>query len=156
MTIYSKVESYTDTIFYEIELTAKYSKLKGQQLFKRYNAELTPEEFTTLSVIIENEKLCQRDLAKIILKDRANTGKLVDNLEKKGLINRELTIKNNRPVKLVSPTEKGLETAKNIMAKISPSVNRMRERIIQQNLVQVKDLLKQLRNLLDEDLETNI
>ena len=45
---------------------------------------------------------------------------------------------------------------KNIMTKINPAINRMREKIIQQNLVQLKDLLKQLRNLMDEDLETNI
>ena len=58
----------------------------------------------TLSV---NDDLCQRDLAKIILKDRANTGKLLDSLEVKGFIERELAVKNNRPVKIIKITEAG-------------------------------------------------
>ena len=81
-----KKEHYTDTLFYQIELTAKYCKLLGQQVFEKYNTGITVEEFAVLDTVLCNGELCQRDVAKLILKDRANTGKLLDTLEKKGLI----------------------------------------------------------------------
>ena len=39
------------------------------------------------------------------MKDRANTGKLLDSLEKRGYVTRTLSIKNNRPVKIVDINE---------------------------------------------------
>ena len=72
---------FTDTIFYQVELTARYTKMLGTQLFGKLGLGLTPEEFSALDIISYSEDLCQRDLAKLILKDRANTGKLLDSLE---------------------------------------------------------------------------
>ena len=69
---------FTDTIFDQIELTAKYCKLLGSQVFDKYNAGRSCEEYTVLDVLANSPKMCQRDLAKIILKDRANTGKIFD------------------------------------------------------------------------------
>ena len=104
-----KTKHFTDTIFYQIELTARYTKMLGAQLFGKLGVGLTPEEFSTLDTIASNSDLCQRDLAKLLLKDRANTGKLLDSLESKGLIERVLAVKNNRPVKIVKVTDKGLD-----------------------------------------------
>ena len=89
---------FTDTIFYQIELTSRYTRMLGAQLFGRLGLGLTPEEFSTLDVLSCQDSLCQRDLAKLILKDRANTGKLLDSLENKGFIERTLSVKNNRPI----------------------------------------------------------
>ena len=60
----------------------------GQQIFEQYNAGITIDEFAILDICNSNEELCQRDLAKLILRDRANTGKFLDSLENKNLINR--------------------------------------------------------------------
>ena len=65
-------QHFTDTIFYQIELTARYCKILGQQVFEKYDTGISVEEYTALDVIMVNRNLCQRDLAKIILKDRAN------------------------------------------------------------------------------------
>ena len=97
-------EHYTDTIFYQIELTAKYCKMLGAQVFELYKTGISVEEYTVLDTLLSHPELCQRDLAKLILKDRANTGKLLDGLEKKGLVTRKLAIKNNRPVKIIEIT----------------------------------------------------
>ena len=71
-------EHFTDTIFYQIELTAKYCKLLGQQSFEKFNLGISLDEYAILDVLTINESLCQRDIAKLILKDRANTGKVLD------------------------------------------------------------------------------
>lgn len=44
---------------------------------------VTPDEFYALDAIMLNEGICQRELAKLILKDRPNTGRILDSLEKK-------------------------------------------------------------------------
>lgn len=147
---------FTNTIFYQIELTAKYCKFLGQQVFEQYNAGITVEEFSVLDTLSCNPKLCQRDLAKLILKDRANTGKLLDGLEKKGYIARKLSIKNNRPVKIAEITQKGLDKTEEVTNKIKPHMNAVKERINNSDLEKISGLLEELRNVLNETLEIRI
>ena len=138
-------EHFTDTIFYQIELTAKYCKLLGQQVFEKFNLGISLEEYSVLDVLTINESLCQRDIAKLILKDRANTGKLLDTLASKNLISRELTVKNNRPVKLVKITEEGIKKINEVAEKARPNYNLVKEKINNRNISKVGDLLKELR-----------
>lgn len=149
-------EHYTDNIFYQIELTARYCKLLGQQVFEKFNAGISVEEFSVLDVLLCNPTMCQRDLAKLILKDRANTGKLLDALEKKGFITRKLSIKNNRPVKIVEITEAGIKKTAEATEKIKPHFILVKEKINNSDIARVGDLLKDLRNVLKETIEIQI
>ena len=152
----SDTKHFTDTIFYQIELTARYSKMLGAQLFGKLGIGLTPEEFATLDVIIAYQELCQRDIAKLILKDRANTGKLLDSLELKGLIQRELTSKNNRPVKIVRITEEGRNTYNTTYAKLQPHHEAVKERVVNTDLAKLGELLKELREILEDTIDIDI
>jgi len=149
-------EHFTDTIFYQIELTAKYCKLLGQQVFEQYQAEISVEEFAVLDTILCNGELCQRDVAKLILKDRANTGKLLDTLENKGLIKRILSMKNNRPVKLIELTDAGRKKIDYAINKIRPHYTEVKKKIANSDLAKVKDLMKDLRTMLSETLNIQI
>lgn len=149
-------EHYTDTIFYQIELTAKYYKILGQQVFDKYKTGITLEEYTVLDTLIGNKDLCQRDLAKLILKDRANTGKLLDVLEGKGLVTRKLDMKNNRPVKIIEITKEGIEKAEDAANKIRPHYKQVKERIKNSDIAKVGDLLKELRNFLSDTVDIQI
>ena len=120
-------EHFTDTIFYQIELTARYCKLLGAQVFEQLNVGFSVEEYSILDTLLAHRELCQRDLAKLILKDRANTGKLLDGLEKKGLLTRKLSIKNNRPVKIIEITEEGRKQAEEASQKIRPQYVAVKE-----------------------------
>ena len=149
-------EHFTDTIFYQIELTAKYCKLLGQQIFEKFNIGLTLEEYSVLDVLTVNGALCQRDIAKSILKDRANTGKLLDTLAQKGYVTRELTAKNNRPVKMVQITDAGIKKINEVAEKVRPSYNLVKEKINNTDISKVGDLLKKLREILKETIEIQI
>ncbi len=159
-TAYSKDISlknhFTDSIFYEIELTAKYCKMLGSQVFEKLKVDIPVEEFGILDTLICNPDICQRDLAKIILRDRANTGKLLESLERKGLVYRELAIKNNRPVKIARLTEYGLKKTKEITNLIRPHMEEVREKVTIKDLDKVIVLLKQFREVLGETLEIQI
>ncbi|MBO5739051.1 MarR family transcriptional regulator [bacterium] len=152
----SETKHFTDTIFYQIELTARYAKMLGTQLFGKLGLGLTIEEFSTLDTILANKELCQRDLAKLILKDRANTGKLLDTLEAKGLVKRELTVKNNRPVKIVSITENGKAIYKETYAKLEPHHRLVENNIVNTDLAKLGKLLKDLREVLEETVDIDI
>lgn len=147
---------FTDTIFYQVELTAKYFKLLGQQIFEKYNTGITIEELSALDTIYCNPKICQRDIAKLILKDRANTGKLLDILEKKGFITRHLSIKNNRPVKIAEITPEGIAKLNDVHEKLRPNKEYIDEKIKNSNIAKLSDLLKELRDILSESIENKI
>ena len=70
-----------------------------------------------------DSKLSQRDLAKLILTDRANTGRILDSLEEKGLITRFVDLKNNRLVKKMGVTEKGHEKLEEVNRSIEKHLN---------------------------------
>ncbi len=149
-------EHFRDTIFYQIELTAKYCKLLGAQVFEQFNIGLTVEEYTILDTLLTQKELCQRDLAKLILKDRANTGKLLDNLEKKGFLTRKLSVKNNRPVKLIEITDAGIRQAETAAKRIRPHYMAMKEKINNSEIARVGELLAELRQILNESLKIQI
>ena len=152
----SEIRHFTDTIFYQVELTARYTKMLGTQLFGKLGVGLTPEEFSTLDIISFSNELCQRDLAKMILKDRANTGKLLDSLEAKGYVVRELTVKNNRPVKIVKITADGESIYKATYEKLTPFHKAVEEKIKNSDLAQVGDLLSELRDVLEDTIDIGI
>lgn len=147
---------FTDSIFYEIELTAKYCKMLGAQVFEKFNAGITVEEYTILDTLLCNPETCQRDIAKLILRDRANTGKLLDTLEKKGFVERKLDIKNNRPVKIAKLTQLGKQKVIEVSNIIGPHTELIKSRIQNSDLKQLKSMLLEFRRVLNDSLEIKI
>lgn len=152
----SETKHFTDTIFYQVELTARYTKMLGTQLFGKLGVGLTIEEFSALDTISAQKELCQRDLAKLILKDRANTGKLLDSLESKGLIERELSVKNNRPVKIVRISELGKKVYTETYERLEPHHKIVEEKIANTDLAKVGELLRDLREVLEDTIDIGI
>lgn len=101
------VNCYADKLPYIIEKTTVYFRLRGSQLLAKMGCPLTIDQFITLDTIAFNKGICQRDLAKIVLKDRSNITRILNILEKKGLILRKNTCKGNRMVKMANLTADG-------------------------------------------------
>ena len=74
---------FTDSVVYSIEEIARYLEINGKDFFSKFTTTLTAEEFRTLDVIKYNPDICQRDLAKLILRDRVRAGRILDSLEEK-------------------------------------------------------------------------
>ncbi|MCD8025243.1 MAG: MarR family transcriptional regulator [Candidatus Gastranaerophilales bacterium] len=103
------MNKYTESLFYEVTLTGKYIKKAAEQHLKNLKVEFTGEEFSALDIIYESTNICQRDLALRMLINRANMGKILNGLEKRGLIERKLTQRCSHPVKYISLTDLGKE-----------------------------------------------
>jgi len=148
--------TYTDSLAYEVKLTEKYSKMLCLQLFSRLNASVSPEEFLVLDVTYHNPDICQRDLAKLLIKDRANTGRLLESLEKKSLIKRVVDVKNNRLVKKIILTNEGEGILFSLWEKINPVFTKTFESFTDEEVEFTKKILKKMRDTLKETVEVQI
>lgn len=116
---------YINTIFYQIEQTAKYCRCLAISTFQKLDLGITFDEFIVLDTIDANGCICQRELAKLILKDRANTGRLLNSLEKKGYIERFVDTKNNRLVRNMKLTETGYQILTDSIEKLKVYIEKM-------------------------------
>ncbi|MCQ2957814.1 MAG: MarR family transcriptional regulator [Candidatus Gastranaerophilales bacterium] len=147
-----EIPHFTDSIFYSIEQIARYLEINGKEFFSAITDIITPEEFRTLDVMSCNPEICQRDLAKLILRDRVRTKRILDSLEKKGIIEFYSDLKNRRLVKKMKITENGKiifeQTSKKIKEKMQPYVNEMYKKFDESKITELKSLLKLLKNAL--------
>lgn len=149
-------EKYQDGLFYQIRSCAKYFDLLFENMFKELNFGISALEHLALSVIFETKDCCQRDLAKIILKDRSNTGKLVNKLANKGLIKIEIKTKNNKPVKILTLTDKGKKLQTEIIEKVLPFVEKIKSQITQEAINNIKKDLEEFKNIIKKTVKINI
>lgn len=77
------------------------------QTFTEKEFGLTPDQYVILSLLLENEEIvCQRQLAEIMLKDRANIARIIEIMHKNGLIEK-IPDSNGRKIYKLIVTEKG-------------------------------------------------
>lgn len=151
------VRKYTESFYYQIKLTEKLIKIWCKQIEESLDLPVTIDEMTTLSIIKENDgNIHQRDLAQMIFKDRANTGKLLNNLEEKGLITRVDATKNKRQAKIINVTDKGDEIIAMFREEIEPLFEKLKERTSEDDRIIVKQYLQNVRDVITESIELNI
>lgn len=151
-----KVLHYTDSIHYELEQTSRLMRILTLQLFERLKLDVSPDEYFALDTVSMNAGICQRDLAKLLLKDRANTGRILDSLEQKGFITRFIDTKNNRLVKKMGITESGYKELNNVNEKVKTYIEGITEKVSPQEVEQVHEILKKFRKNLEQAVEINI
>lgn len=147
---------YTDSPSYELELTSKYCKALLVQLFNQVCSEITPEEFAALDTISCNRGLCQRDLAKLVLRDRANTGRVLDSLEKKGFIKRYNDTKNNRLVRRADITGRGAAILKELTLRFQPILEKMCKIFSNEDIMILRASLKKMRDAISQIVDMHI
>lgn len=149
-------EHYTDSIYYQFEQTAKFCRHLGMQVFQKLNLPVTLDEFAALDTILVNEEICQRDLAKLILKDRPNTGRILNSLEKKGYIERFADTKNNRLVRKMKITEKGKQISEEVTQALKNYIDKIPKIFSENDKQDLKELMKRFRENLEQEVEMNI
>ena len=151
-----KIPHYTESIFYELKQTARVLSIYANQLAEKLNLGMPPISYTVLDTIMCNPNICQRDLAKLIVLDRANTGKILNNLEEKHLIIRAIDTKNNRLVKKCSITQKGIDELKNLNEIIFSYYKSITEKIPEEEFQRVRLALKNLRTSFEQHIQNKI
>lgn len=144
-----KVEMSKASIGYLIGKTALYYRITGLQFFKEKKFSITHEQFAILYILNVENGIYQRQLGKIALKDRPNITRLVDILEEKGFVYREIDPNDRRIIK-VFITESGKKQVETIYPSILELNNKALEGITSEEKVILKKLLEKIRNNLDE------
>lgn len=149
-------EHYTESIFYQLQLTARYVEIMGANRLNQLGFDMGPKELLALDIIYLNPGICQRDLAKQLLKDRAGTGRILLSLEAKGLIERFVTTKGNRLVRNMKLTEKGEAYLKKCQEKLMPSIQKAKKSFTEEDEKILKNILQKLRKIFSENIDTQI
>ena len=147
---------FINSIYYQLEQTAKYCKSLGNQLFERLNLEIPLDEFVILDTISIHGEICQRDLAKLILKDRPSTGRLLSSLEEKGLIKRFADTKNNRLVRKTKLTAKGQKTLEKLTRILRNYFAGLPEILSDDKVFELKQRIQEFREGLEKEVEMKI
>lgn len=146
---------YINSIYYQLEQTAKYCKYLGNQLFEKLNIQIPLDEFTVLDTIFVHGEICQRDLAKLILKDRPSTGRILNSLEDKGYIKRVADTKNNRLVRITKLTSKGQKTLEKITQTLREYFSTL-EILSGDKIQELKTHIQEFREGLEKEVEMKI
>jgi len=149
-------EHYTDSIYYLMEQTAKYCRGLGVQMFEKLNMPMSIDEFVTLDVIMIHGAICQRDLAKLILKDRPNTGRILNSLEKKHYIERFADTKNNRLVRRMRLTPDGKKITEETSKVIKEYIAKIPKIFSNEDKQMLINLIKKFRKSIEQEVEVNI
>ncbi|OGI00065.1 MAG: hypothetical protein A2039_00275 [Candidatus Melainabacteria bacterium GWA2_34_9] len=148
----NKIELNNVGMGYMVNKAALYYKITVLQLFKEKNFAITPEQFGILFFLSKEDGLYQRQLAKILLKDRPNITRLVDILEERGFVYREID-PNNRRIFKVFITEAGRTQVTEIHPLLLEIQNKATDGIKYEESESVKKILGKVCENLDENFK---
>ena len=151
-----KTKHFTDSLFYQMELTAKYCRSLGVQVFTKLNFPNTVDEYSAMDVIMLHDGICQRELAKLILKDRANTGRILNTLEQKGYIERFVDTKNKRLVRKMIITDEGKKIFKKASDILKEHLSSIPKILTDEEKETLKNTMIKLREGLKKEVEMKI
>lgn len=145
---------YTESIIYEMEQAVVYSRIKGAQFFNQLNLGITIDQFTVLDSIYCNDDICQRDLSKIVLKDRSNTGRILNILEDNAFVERRIETKGKRLVKKIYITEKGKKLIEDYHPRLKKAFEQVLFDISDEEIATARKIITKLKESLSKT--TNI
>lgn len=110
---------------------------------------LTPVQYSALHAICQQPGIDQKTLAQSISYDAATIGGVIDRLEARGLVLRNVSPQDRR-VRLISPTDVGLSTLKAVI----PRVLRTQERLMEPlSDAERKELMRLMARIIDSKAE---
>ena len=137
-------DKLSNTLICNIEQVARLGRISAYRFFdKNENIEVSFNEFLILEVLYDNPEIHQRNLAKILVKGTANLSRDLDKLEKREIIKRTVSVKNNRTVKTLKLTEQGENIYLDICQKCIEHVKNLED-------IFSKDDLKTFMNLIQK------
>lgn len=145
------VKHYTKSLPYELELTSRILHEAAVCFFKENNFEISHDEFVILDCLYMYPDIIQIELAKMILKGRAHTGRFLMGLEEKGLIKRTPTKQNTKLIMKLTITQKGLEIYNKIGKAIDTHVENLR---LEENFEKINEVIKLLRSIREDVSKT--
>ena len=141
---------YIDSFPYEIELTARLCHENAKKLLESCTKEVSIDEFTVLDTLIARPGLSQADLARLILKGKAHTGRFLMALEDKGLVERHIEERNGKLIKVSDVTEKGKTLYDVIITKFRPAIEKFDSVVSKEECQKIIERLQRFRSEIEK------
>ena len=150
-----KIDSKKE-VGYNINKTARYLKFAAINVLKGLKKPvLTLEQYEVLYVLMQNEGICQRELGRIMLKDRPNMTRLIKFLEKEGLILREKDTNSNLKYKIFL-SKQGYDMVKDIIPLKDKMSKKLLKGINKKDLDLLLDVLEKIRINIEDDFTIQV
>lgn len=152
----TEIVDFSKSVFYKIQQLAIYCDKMADNFFEIRNVDLTHDEFAALNFVLNNPDICQRDLAKLLLRDRVRAGRIITSLEDKGYIKRTNATRNNRLIRKLQITNAGKKIYNeqfNIMQQIMKVLTK---KFSEKQMNELLASLSELENALSNIVEFNI
>lgn len=104
-----------DVYFFLLERTIRQFRRYSQQAFEAHDIPLTGDQWVVLKRVSEQEGINQREIADLTYKDPASVTRILDLLEKQGLVSRK-PVENDRRTYALFLTK----TGKKLVEKVTP------------------------------------
>ncbi|MDF2936343.1 MAG: transcriptional regulator [Paenibacillaceae bacterium] len=119
------------------------TRLKNQ-LFQRFKEDdITPEQWSVLTCLWEQEGISPKELADLIFKDKPNTNRILEKLQAKGLILRKLHPTDRRAYQIYL-TERGWAIKDKLIAKVTQLQDEVTAGMEQAKVEEMKRLLNHM------------
>ena len=133
---------------YQIEYTANFNKSFRREFQSRFiGNEVTPDEFSILYAITNIPEISQSEIATLLFKGKAHVGKILNDMESRGIIKRIADTKNNIMIKRNILTDKGKAIFEKGDIEIQKVQKLMEKEFTKQELDKFIDYLKKYRQI---------
>lgn len=133
----------------------KMTRAIAVQKFTQEGHPITPEQMTVLAALIDHDGMYQRQISAITLKDRPNITRIINILEKMGLVTRKPDV-NKRKIYKIFITEDG----RKVFDKVIPTALELWQKTIEgvpeDDLRVTLKVLQKFKENLEEDLNIQI
>lgn len=133
-------------------LGTTYRKLSAELLHRLKAYDLTPEQWSILYHVVDEEGMIQKDIASRTFKDKPTVTRILHQLETKGFIDRQADEIDRRSIRIY-----GTEQGKQVMEETIPIEESISEAIRQcigeQRHDELKQVLMQLNDTFNQSLE---
>ena len=109
--------------------------------FRELELGITVEQWTVLACLWQKDKVTQQSLSDITFKDKPSITRLIDNLEKGGLVVR-VPDRSDRRAKLIHLTQKGVDLEQKATEVVNRIVEKTMERLSDEEILVCRNVLK--------------
>lgn len=142
---------------YQIDYTANFNKsFRREHQAQFISTELTADELAILFILRFEPDVTQSELAKFLFKGKAHVGKILNDMEKRGYIERVADTRDNLMVKKNKITPKGMEICEKGYKEGEKIQQKINEEFSQEELDQLISYLKRYQRVLSSIVDVKL
>lgn len=142
---------------YQIDYTANFNKSFRREFQVKYvSTEISADEMAIFYCIYFNPKMSQSEMAKFLFKGKAHVGKILNDMEERGLIKRIADTRDNIIIKRNEITPKGMVFLEKGYNETDRIKNAMKKEFSQDEIDNLISYLKRYRKILNSLVDVKL